>query len=140
MALETGGCLLRLNRVPRALSGTIYFTKIRSELRELHPYYSVPQMQPHLETAVLRHGHENPRVAAAAQEGLVGIVLDNLFYPDPIRKDGATSILLCSAKAAAFGNCMSTAWPWDPAGACRGSIGFRGHCPGQFSSFKSDQN
>ena len=54
--------------------------------------------------------------------------------------DGATSILLVSAKAAAFGNCRSAAWPWDPAGACRGSIGFRGHCLRQFILPKSDQN
>ena len=67
MAVGTRGCLPRLNRVLRAVSVTIYWTLIRSELMELHPYYSVLQMQPHLETACPRHGHGNPRVPAAAQ-------------------------------------------------------------------------
>ena len=59
---------------------------------------------------------------------------------NPIRIDGARSILLYSVNAAAFGNCRSAAWPWEPAGACRGSIGFCGHCQRQFISPKSDQN
>ena len=133
-AVGTRGCLPRLNRVLRALSGTIYFTMIRSKWMELHPYYCILQMWPHLETACLWHGRGTPRVPAAAQQGFVGSVCDNLLNPDPIRIDGATSILLYSTNAAAFGNCMSAAWLWEPAGACRGSIWFCGHCLGQFIS------
>ena len=140
MAMGPRGCLPRLNRVLQALSGPIYFTLIRSELMELNPYYSVPQMRPHLETAGPRHGYGTPRVPAAAQEGSAGTLRDNLFHPDPIRMDGATSILFCSASAAACGNCRSPAWLWNPAGACHGSIGFCGHCQGQFISLKFDRN
>jgi hypothetical protein len=98
MAVESHGCLVRLNRLPRALSGTIYFIQIRSD----------------------------------------GIVWDNLFPPNTIRIDGATSMLLYSAKAAAVGNCQSAAWPCGM--GPRSSIGSNRHCPGQFISFKSDQN
>ena len=129
--LETA-CLRHGRGNPRVLAGpqigTIYFTQLRSEWMELHPYYSVPQKWPHLETAGPRHGCGNPRVPAVAQYGSAGTVRANLVPSNPSRIDGATSILLYSAKAASFGNCMSVAWPWEPAGACRGLIGFCGQC------------
>ena len=101
---------------------------------ELHPYYSVLQKRPHLEAAGPRHGDGTPRVPAAAQQGSAGTVWANLVHSNPIRIDGATSILLYFTSVAAFGNCMSAAWPWEPASACCGSIGFCGHCLGQFIS------